>query len=422
MLDAGISLQSARKAVESLRGFDEDLASVRIVLQGPNVVLAQSDEQVMDLLRGGQGVLSMVLELEPLQQTITEAVQLAFDTGAATTATATPAPPRGRALGSCGARHRKRSAPARGSSLRAQLRAPIREAPRLLSIVWEYEPRTFTLEHDREGRPVQAFTPDFYLPAYDLYIEITTLNQKLVTKKNRKARRLVEQHPDVSIRVLYQRDYLHLLVKYGLEPPSQLVDVEGNVDAGGSAPRRSISVAGRVPSRAVKRPRAHDRRAASPQPARRPAPCPRRAAGAVRGLGHALAICERARGAPGVPHAGGGVRRLPPRHGRMPWARRVLVVAVVVDERSAQDRMRARAVHAPARPGRCARGRRHHRVVGRHRSVLRDAERVEHRRDARRVRARARRTPTGRSSSPTSPRRGPCWRCRARPRGSCSQP
>jgi DNA-binding transcriptional MerR regulator len=81
MLDAGISLQSARKAVESLRGFDEDLASVRIVLQGPNVVLAQSDEQVMDLLRGGQGVLSMVLELQPLQNTITEAVQLAFETG-----------------------------------------------------------------------------------------------------------------------------------------------------------------------------------------------------------------------------------------------------------------------------------------------------------------------------------------------------
>jgi DNA-binding transcriptional MerR regulator len=80
MLDAGISLQSARKAVESLREFDEGLASVRVVIQGPNVVLAQSDEQVMDLLRGGQGVLSMVLELEPLQNTITEAVQLAFPT------------------------------------------------------------------------------------------------------------------------------------------------------------------------------------------------------------------------------------------------------------------------------------------------------------------------------------------------------
>ena len=89
-------------------------------------------------------------------------------------------------------------------------------------ISWDYEPRTFTLEWDRDGRPSQAFTPDFFLPAYDLYIEITTLNQKLVTKKNRKARRLREQHPDIEIRVLYQRDYLHLLVKYGLEPPSQL--------------------------------------------------------------------------------------------------------------------------------------------------------------------------------------------------------
>jgi len=89
-------------------------------------------------------------------------------------------------------------------------------------ISWEYEPRTFPLERDRAGNTVQAFTPDFYLPAYDLYIEITTLNQKLVTKKNRKARRLRELYADVEIKVLYQRDYLHLLVKYGLELPSQL--------------------------------------------------------------------------------------------------------------------------------------------------------------------------------------------------------
>jgi DNA-binding transcriptional MerR regulator len=81
MLDAGISLQSARKAVDALRAFDHDLASVRIVIQGPSIVLAQSDAQVMDLLRGGQGVLSVVLDIEPLQQTITEAVQLAFDNG-----------------------------------------------------------------------------------------------------------------------------------------------------------------------------------------------------------------------------------------------------------------------------------------------------------------------------------------------------
>jgi hypothetical protein len=91
-------------------------------------------------------------------------------------------------------------------------------------IEWDYEPRTFTLDVDAAGNAAGGFTPDFYLPAQDLYIEITTLNQKLVTKKNRKARRLREQFPDVRIKVLYQRDYLHLLVKYGLEPPSQLSD------------------------------------------------------------------------------------------------------------------------------------------------------------------------------------------------------
>jgi hypothetical protein len=90
------------------------------------------------------------------------------------------------------------------------------------AISWEYEPRTFVLACDRDGNPTQAFSPDFYLPAYDVFIEITTLNQKLVTKKNRKARLVQELYPEVSVRVLYQRDYLHLLVKYGLEPPSQL--------------------------------------------------------------------------------------------------------------------------------------------------------------------------------------------------------
>ena len=84
-------------------------------------------------------------------------------------------------------------------------------------IAWEYEPRTFVLESDREGNPVQAFTPDFYLPAYSLFIEITTLNQKLVTKKNRKVRRLRELYPDVKVKIFYQRDYLSLVTKYGLE-------------------------------------------------------------------------------------------------------------------------------------------------------------------------------------------------------------
>lgn len=88
-------------------------------------------------------------------------------------------------------------------------------------VAWEYEPRTFVLDVDEAGNTTRAFTPDFYLPAQDLYIEITTLRQELVTKKNAKLRRLRELHPEVQVRVIYQRDYLGLLAKYGLEEPEQ---------------------------------------------------------------------------------------------------------------------------------------------------------------------------------------------------------
>jgi hypothetical protein len=86
-------------------------------------------------------------------------------------------------------------------------------------IEWDYEPTTFEIAWDRDGAPTQRFAPDFYLPDFDLYIEITTLNQKLVTKKNRKVRRLRALYPDVKCKILYQRDYLSLLFKYGLEEP-----------------------------------------------------------------------------------------------------------------------------------------------------------------------------------------------------------
>ena len=66
---------------------------------------------------------------------------------------------------------------------------------------------------------MKRFSPDFYLPQFDTYIEVTTMNQKLVTKKNRKVRRLRELYPDINIKIFYQRDYLALLQKYGLEPP-----------------------------------------------------------------------------------------------------------------------------------------------------------------------------------------------------------
>jgi hypothetical protein len=95
-----------------------------------------------------------------------------------------------------------------------------RQFARLLDfyqIEWQYEPRSFDLEWDREGNVTQRFTPDFYLPQYDLYIEITTLNQKLVTKKNRKVRRLKELYPEVNCKIFYQKDYLSLVRKYGLD-------------------------------------------------------------------------------------------------------------------------------------------------------------------------------------------------------------
>ena len=96
-----------------------------------------------------------------------------------------------------------------------------REFAKLLDfygVVWEYEPRTFALARDATGATTGAFTPDFYLPAFGVYLELTTLQQRLVTRKNRKVRRLRELYPEVVVRVLYQRDYLHLLGKYGLEP------------------------------------------------------------------------------------------------------------------------------------------------------------------------------------------------------------
>ena len=100
-------------------------------------------------------------------------------------------------------------------------------------IEWEYEPTSFDIEWDRDGRVLQRFTPDFFLSEYDLYIEITTLSQKLVTKKNRKVRRLRERYPEITCKIFYQRDYLSLVAKYGLE------DVSGPVrDAGPSTAER----------------------------------------------------------------------------------------------------------------------------------------------------------------------------------------
>jgi len=96
---------------------------------------------------------------------------------------------------------------------------------------WEYEPTTFPIEWDSRGNVIASFSPDFYLPDFDLYIELTTMNQKLVTKKNRKVRRLKELYPDVNIRIFYQKDFRRLLHRFGLAPEDQPQRVGGGVVA-----------------------------------------------------------------------------------------------------------------------------------------------------------------------------------------------
>lgn len=81
-------------------------------------------------------------------------------------------------------------------------------------IRWVYEPTSFPIAWDAE-RVSEMFTPDFYLPETDLYIELTTMRQALVTPKNRKLRLLRELYPDVNVKLLYQKDYQQLLAQAG---------------------------------------------------------------------------------------------------------------------------------------------------------------------------------------------------------------
>lgn len=92
------------------------------------------------------------------------------------------------------------------------------EIARLLDfygVRWEYEPRSFPLEWADDGRMTQSFTPDFYLPDYDLFLEITTIKPSLSNRKNRKIRMLRELYPDVQIKLLALRDVEALMMKYG---------------------------------------------------------------------------------------------------------------------------------------------------------------------------------------------------------------
>ena len=83
-------------------------------------------------------------------------------------------------------------------------------------IAWEYEPHSFVLEEDENGRVLEAFTPDFYLPEQDTYLEVTVMKQSLVTRKHRKIRKLRERYPEVKIKLYTRRDFERLSHKYRL--------------------------------------------------------------------------------------------------------------------------------------------------------------------------------------------------------------
>jgi hypothetical protein len=78
-------------------------------------------------------------------------------------------------------------------------------------IKWSYEPKTFPIEWGSDGSPTASFTPDFYLTDYDLYIELTILNQKLITRKNKKLKMIKDLYPDINIKLFYKKDYQNLL-------------------------------------------------------------------------------------------------------------------------------------------------------------------------------------------------------------------
>ena len=97
-------------------------------------------------------------------------------------------------------------------------------------VAWQYEPHTFPILWNLAGDVLESFSPDFFLPEMELYVELTTLRQKLVRKKNRKLRRLRELYPELRIKLFYARDFRALMLKYGrLELAEELSGTPGHV-------------------------------------------------------------------------------------------------------------------------------------------------------------------------------------------------
>ena len=122
------------------------------------------------------------------------------------------------------------------------------------AVRWEYEPHTFPIMWNLDGAVVESFSPDFYLPELGLYVELTTLKQSLVRRKNRKLRRLRELYPDVRIKLFYGKDFKALMLKYGrFDVAASLSGLEGQALAEAAPPtavRQPTPIVAPAPPRA----------------------------------------------------------------------------------------------------------------------------------------------------------------------------
>ena len=117
-------------------------------------------------------------------------------------------------------------------------------------VSWEYEPRTFPILWNTDGKVVESFSPDFFLPELDVYVELTTLKQSLVRRKNRKLRRLRELYPDIKIKLFYGKDFRALMLKYGrFDLAASLSGLEGQLSADRVDAQPSLRIA--VPAAAT---------------------------------------------------------------------------------------------------------------------------------------------------------------------------
>lgn len=188
---------------------------------------------------------------------------------------------------------------------------------------WAYEPDTFPIGWSLDGEVVESFSPDFYLPDLDIYVELTTLKQSLVRKKNRKLRRLRELYPDVRIKLFYARDFRQLLLKFGrLALAAELTGTEGQATPprATTTPTEDAAKAGIAAASRPTAPSGADgdaRDATAPEaepevgvfaPTADPADPARTARGRRRGHRHRAAVraaaAARAAAASGAPHDG----------------------------------------------------------------------------------------------------------------------